>query len=55
MVQGLRYVFLPDWVAVDDYGGEWQVERGAAGAGLWLTVRLRFARVFFRWNRGYSG
>ena len=27
MVQGYRYVFLPEWVAQDDYGGGWQVEK----------------------------
>ena len=55
MVQGLRYVFLPDWVAVDDYGGEWQLERVLLVLVAWLAASLAAARLFFRWNRGYSG
>lgn len=55
MVQGLRYVFLPDWVAVDDYGGEWQLERVLLVLLAWLAASFIAARFFFRWNRGYSG
>jgi hypothetical protein len=42
-------------VAVDDYGGEWQVERVLLVLGIWLAVSFVLARVFFRWNRGYTG
>jgi len=52
MVQGLRYVFLPDWVAVEDYGGEWHIEQVFLVLGAWLPVSFVLARRFFRWNRG---
>lgn len=52
MVQGLRYVFLPEWVAQDDYGGGWQVEQVLLVLAGWFVVSFVLARVFFRWNRG---
>ena len=55
MVQSYRYVFLPEWVAQDDYGGGWQVERVFAVLVLWFLVSFVLARAFFKWNRGQTG
>ncbi|MCC6959500.1 MAG: ABC transporter permease [Dehalococcoidia bacterium] len=55
MVQGYRYVFLPEWIAQDDYGGGWKVEQVFAVLALWLVVSFVLARFFFRWNRGQTG
>lgn len=55
MVQGYRYVFLPEWVAQDDYGGGWQVDRVFAVLLLWFAVSFVLARAFFKWNRGQTG
>jgi ABC-2 type transport system permease protein len=54
MVQGYRYVFLPDWVAQDDYGGGWQIERVYLVLAIWFVVSFFGARYFFRWNRGQA-
>lgn len=51
MVQGFRYVFLPDWVAVDDYGGEWHMERVAAVLVAWTVAAFILSLVYFRWER----
>lgn len=51
MVQGFRQVFLPDWVAVDDYGGSWQTEWVLAMLVAWLLGSLLVARFTFRWDR----
>ncbi|MEO8540943.1 MAG: ABC transporter permease [bacterium] len=55
MVQGYRYVFLPEWVAQDDYGGGWQIERVFGVLAAWFVVSFVLARVFFKWNRGQNG
>lgn len=55
MVQGYRYVFLPEWVARDDYGGGWQVDRVFGVLLIWFVVSFLLARYFFRWNRGQTG
>ncbi|MGE0599762.1 MAG: ABC transporter permease [Dehalococcoidia bacterium] len=54
MAQGLRYTFLPDWVAQDDYGGGWKVEQTLLVLALWFVVSFVLARFFFRWNREQS-
>lgn len=51
MVQGFRYVFLPDWVAVDDYGGEWNMDLVLLVLAAWLVVSFVAARFWFRWDR----
>jgi len=51
MVQGLRYTFLPEWIAADDYGGGYQVDRVFLVLGAWFVVSFLLARFFFRWNR----
>lgn len=51
MVQGFRYVFLPEWVAQDDYGGGWQVEQVFLVLAAWFVASALLARIFFRWNR----
>lgn len=51
MVQGFRQVFLPDWVAVDDYGGSWQTEWVIAMLVLWFATSLVIARYTFHWDR----
>jgi ABC-2 type transport system permease protein len=55
MAQGYRYVFLPEWVAQDDYGGGWQIERVFLVLAAWTLASFVMARVFFKWNRGQSG
>lgn len=51
MVQGLRYTFLPDWVARDDYGGGWHVEQTLLVLAGWFVLSFLLAKFFFRWNR----
>lgn len=51
MVQGFRYVFLPDWVAVDDYGGQWHMDLVLLVLAVWLVVSFVAARLWFRWDR----
>ncbi len=51
MVQGFRQVFLPDWVAVDDYGGSWQTGWVAVVLIGWAIGSLVLARRTFRWDR----
>jgi ABC-2 type transport system permease protein len=55
MVQGYRYAFLPEWVARDDYGGDWQIERVCLVLLGWFLLSFVLARRFFRWNRGQTG
>lgn len=55
MVQGYRYVFLPEWVARDDYSGGWQVERVYLVLAAWFIVSALLARRFFRWDKGQRG
>lgn len=52
MVQGLRYTFLPEWVAQDDYGGGWQIEMVFVVLAAWFLASFVLARLFFRWERG---
>ncbi len=51
MVQGFRYVFLPDWLAVEDYGGAWHLERVALVLLGWTVAAFVLALLFFRWDR----
>lgn len=51
MAQGFRQVFLPDWVAIDDYGGSWQTEWVAIVLIAWLAGSFLVARSTFRWTR----
>jgi ABC-2 type transport system permease protein len=51
MVQGFRYVFLPDWVAEVDYGTDWQLEWVVVALVAWLVASFVLSRRFFRWNR----
>lgn len=51
MAQGFRYVFLPDWVAVSDYGGEWHIERVALVLAAWTAGAFLLSLMFFRWQR----
>ncbi len=51
MVQGFRYAFLPDWVAVDDYGGQWNVDLVLLVLAGWLLLSFVAARLWFRWDR----
>ncbi len=51
MVQGFRYVFLPDWLAVEDYGGAWHLERVALVLVGWTVAAFVLALLFFRWDR----
>jgi ABC-2 type transport system permease protein len=51
MVQGLRQVFLPDWIAVDDYGGSWQTEWVIVVLIGWTVGSVLVAQRTFRWDR----
>ncbi len=51
MVQGMRQVFLPDWVATEDYGGSWQTEWVLVVLVAWLVASFLIARFTFRWDR----
>ncbi len=51
MVQGFRQVFLPDWVAVDDYGGSWQTGWVLGVLVLWAALSFVVALRTFRWDR----
>lgn len=51
MVQGFRQVFLPDWVAVDDYGGSWSTEWVLVVLIAWAIASFLIARSTFRWDR----
>ena len=51
MAQGFRQVFLPDWVAVDDYGGSWQTGWVAAVLVGWFLASFLLSRYTFRWSR----
>jgi len=50
MAQGFRYVFLPDWVAADDYGGHWHLDWVALVLVAWLLGSAVLSMLFFRWN-----
>ena len=50
MVQGMRHVFLPDWVAVNDYGGEWHLEQVAGMLIGWTIAGFVLSLLFFRWQ-----
>jgi ABC-2 type transport system permease protein len=52
MVQAFRQVFLPDWIAVDDYGGSWQTTEVAFVLLGWAVASLVIARLTFRWDPG---
>lgn len=54
MVQGFRYVFLPDWVAVEDYGGSWNIDLVVLVLVGWLVLSFVAARLWFRWDRSDS-
>jgi ABC-2 type transport system permease protein len=51
MVQGMRQVFLPDWIAAEDYGGSWQTEWVLLVLLGWLIASFLIARFTFRWDR----
>jgi len=55
MVQAFRYVFLPDWVSVDDYGDSWNLQLVALVMTAWLVAAFVLSRLFFRWNREREG
>lgn len=55
MVQAFRHVFLPDWVAAEDYGGGWETTTVALILGSWLVASFVAARLTFRWDRSVGG
>lgn len=50
MAQGFRYVFLPDWFAAKEQGGEWHLERIAFVLAAWSVVAFVLAMRTFRWS-----
>lgn len=51
MAQGLRYAFLPDWIADDQYGGDWQMGLVTLVLIGWTFLAFVLAFTFFRWSR----
>jgi len=50
MAQGLRSVFLPDALAVQEPAGSWELGRVALVLGLWCVVGLVLCVRTFRWQ-----
>jgi ABC-2 type transport system permease protein len=55
MAQGLRSVFLPDFLAAQEPAGSWELGRVALVLALWCAAGLVLCVVTFRWqDRGSS-
>ncbi len=50
MAQGLRSVFLPDALAVDEPAGSWELGRVALVLGIWCVLGLVLCVRTFRWQ-----
>ena len=50
MAQGLRYVFLPDWLQVKEQGGEWHVAWVVSVLAAWTVAAFVLAARTFRWS-----
>lgn len=50
MAQGLRSVFLPDFLAAQEPAGTWELGRVALVLGAWCVVGLLLCVATFRWQ-----
>ena len=50
MAQGLRSVFLPDFLAAGEPAGSWELGRVAIVLGLWCIAGLLLCVATFRWQ-----
>jgi ABC-2 type transport system permease protein len=55
MAQGLRSVFLPDFLAADEPAGSWELGRVAIVLGLWCIAGLLLCVATFRWQDRAAG
>jgi ABC-2 type transport system permease protein len=50
MAQGLRSVFLPDFLAAQEPAGSWELGRVALVLGVWCIAGLLLCVATFRWQ-----
>ncbi len=55
MAQGLRSVFLPDFLAAQEPAGSWELGRVALVLGLWCVAGLLLCVATFRWQERGTG
>jgi ABC-2 type transport system permease protein len=55
MAQGLRSVFLPDFLAAQEPAGGWELGRVALVLGLWCLAGLALCVATFRWQDRAAG
>jgi ABC-2 type transport system permease protein len=55
MAQGLRSVFLPDFLAAGEPAGTWELGRVALVLGLWCIAGLVLCVATFRWQDRSAG
>ena len=55
MAQGLRSVFLPDFLAAEEPAGSWELGRVAIVLGLWCVAGLLLCVATFRWQDRSAG
>jgi ABC-2 type transport system permease protein len=55
MAQGLRSVFLPDFLAAAEPAGSWELGRVALVLGLWCVAGLVLCVATFRWQDRSAG
>jgi ABC-2 type transport system permease protein len=55
MAQGLRSVFLPDFLAREEPAGTWELGRVALVLGVWCVAGLLLCVASFRWQDRGSG
>jgi ABC-2 type transport system permease protein len=55
MAQGLRSVFLPDFLARQEAAGSWELGRVALVLGLWVAAGLLLCVATFRWQDRGAG
>jgi len=55
MAQGMRSVFLPDFMVAQEPGQTWALGTGALVMGAWLVVGLLLALRTFRWQSRKDG
>jgi ABC-2 type transport system permease protein len=55
MAQGLRSVFLPDFLASQEPAGTWELGRAALVLGIWCLAGLGLCVLTFRWQDRGAG